>query len=646
MEVIEPRLKTITQKDVWAVVVKHNLPMFMWRLPGKQNIHVAISLNNNIKRLPENWQSLDSSVVFKPFKGDGYYFSPDYELLLDKQGGPVKGLFYGNLIQQESKRNLLLQLIGSIEETNESEKIVAKLGIEKERQSQERYLDNVQKGVNFIKNGGADKVVLSRIKEINFESEISIPSAFNKLTISYPSAFISALYLPDEKCTWLGASPEYLAKIDKSNSFSTMSLASTQHAFTSEGKIVDPETVKWTDKEYEEQGLVTEFIEQSILSAGVSSFQKDGPNTIQAGNLLHLKTDFFISSNQLSQPNILKNLICELNPTPAVCGLPRDDARRFININEPHDRELYTGFVGLVNHDSETDLFVNLRTMKVSGKKGQLFVGCGITKDSEPEKELNETQIKSSTLLNVVCDEIIKTNVIGESNEQYAFQYFLGSNKTTICIKTTNFDLINYCYLVFDSESKEGVLIDPSWQPDLIEEEIRKNGVKIKGVLLTHHHNDHIHLSNYFTNKYCVSAWMHRIEFEYYEPVLDNLRVFDHFKIELGSIRFKALHVPGHTKGGVLYIIDNHVFTGDTLYMEGCGVCDDVGGDPFEMFDSLQLIKRKIKKEDLIFSGHSFGKPQGLTFEELLKSNIYLNIPDEDQFVKFRMRKMNTVQYK
>jgi isochorismate synthase len=97
-----------------------------------------------------------------------------------------------------------------------------------------------------------------------------------------------------------------------------------------------------------------------------------------------------------------------LHPTSAVCGLPKKEAKEFILQNEGYNREYYSGFLGELNIDFvtfktlQTDLFVNLRCMKIIKNKASLFVGCGITKESNPLDEYMETVNKSMTMKKII----------------------------------------------------------------------------------------------------------------------------------------------------------------------------------------------------------------------------------------------------
>ena len=91
-----------------------------------------------------------------------------------------------------------------------------------------------------------------------------------------------------------------------------------------------------------------------------------------------------------------------MHPTPAVAGQPKEDAIRFIKQLEPHDRDYYTGYLGPFQHQGDTDLFVNLRCMKITPAYISLYVGGGITLESDPAEEWNETRLKAQSLLKIM----------------------------------------------------------------------------------------------------------------------------------------------------------------------------------------------------------------------------------------------------
>lgn len=257
-----------------------------------------------------------------------------------------------------------------------------------DEKSKINHLSIVEKAIEVIGKSDLQKVVISR-KEIVELTDYDLIEIYQKLLISYKNAFVSIWYHP-KVGLWLGATPETLLQIENAN-FKTMSLAGTQ-LYQKSKKAV------WKSKELEEQQLVTDFIEYQ-LSRVSSDLNINKTETIKAGNLLHLRTKV---EGILHQNATLKSLIRALHPTPAVCGLPRNMAKEFISDNENYDRSFYTGFLGELNINQKSALFVNLRCMEIEQNKASIYIGGGITKDSIAEKEWEETVSKSKTMKNVL----------------------------------------------------------------------------------------------------------------------------------------------------------------------------------------------------------------------------------------------------
>jgi len=252
-------------------------------------------------------------------------------------------------------------------------------------QEKNRHIDLVAKGIDFLKTTQNKKVVLSRkitITSDNFE----LITTFKKLMSTYKNTMVYVWFHP-KVGLWLGATPETLIKVNN-NKFSTMSLAGTQ-------VYNDNLDVIWQDKEVQEQQFVTDFIGAQIEA----NVKVSKPYTIKAGNILHICTDI---SGQITPELSLDSLIKKLHPTPAVCGLPQKTAKVFILDNENYNRTFYTGFLGELNINGRSNLFVNLRCMQVLKTSIEIYVGGGITVDSIPEKEWKETVAKSKIMLKVL----------------------------------------------------------------------------------------------------------------------------------------------------------------------------------------------------------------------------------------------------
>ncbi|MGI9553121.1 MAG: isochorismate synthase [Aurantibacter sp.] len=250
------------------------------------------------------------------------------------------------------------------------------------------YLDLLEKAIDDIEAGKFRKVVLSRVLEV--ENSTTPITLLKRILSIYKNAFCYLWYHP-KVGMWLGATPEILLQSNGSF-FSTMSLAGTM-------KYERIARQDWGTKELEEQSLVTEYI-LTALQDKVSDLEKSARETVRAGELLHLRTKI---TGTLKDDG-LNEIVHALHPTPAVCGLPKIEALNFILNNEGYERKFYAGYLGELNLDSNgsTTLYVNLRCMQKIDRKIKIYVGGGVTKDSNPEKEWQETQNKSGTMLRVL----------------------------------------------------------------------------------------------------------------------------------------------------------------------------------------------------------------------------------------------------
>ena len=252
----------------------------------------------------------------------------------------------------------------------------------------------VQNGINAIQNNQFDKVVLSRKESLKI-NDFNFEKSFNKLIFNYQNTFKYCFYHP-KIGFWMGATPEQFLQSSE-NTIKTVSFAGTQPYSQTEEYI-------WAEKEKQEQQFVTDFILDNLKKYS-AEILFSAPYTFRAGNIVHIKTDIEAIVNT---KNDFRNIIEKLHPTPAVCGLPKTEAMKFILDNESYERTFYTGFLGELNIDfatfinNKSDLFVNLRCMNIVNNFVNIYVGCGITKDSIPENEFIETINKSKTMRKVI----------------------------------------------------------------------------------------------------------------------------------------------------------------------------------------------------------------------------------------------------
>ena len=358
---------------------RSDLPFVVYRKPNQVEVTVILQ-NDNTVNYTEDYS--EPGFVFAPFD--------------DKQRTIL--IPFSNSDTHKFTPNTTIKTDVSIND------------IHLDQSGKNQHIALVKKGINSVKEGVFKKVVLSRVETLLLK-EIDPIGLFQGLLNSYPSAFTYCWYHP-KVGLWLGATPETLLRIE-GNRFETMALAGTQQY---KGTI----DVNWGDKEKDEQNIVTNFVVEALENK-VNDLDIKPTETIKAGNVLHLLTK--IKGTLIFEKLSLKQIIMALHPTPAICGIPREESKQFILKNENYNREFYTGFLGEINVSQKklrnsgrtniennayasikkvTNLFVNLRCMQLKNDEVLIYVGGGITKDSDPESEWIETVNKTNTIKKVL----------------------------------------------------------------------------------------------------------------------------------------------------------------------------------------------------------------------------------------------------
>ncbi|UMQ43587.1 chorismate-binding protein [Chryseobacterium sp. Y16C] len=248
-------------------------------------------------------------------------------------------------------------------------------------ETKDEYLNNLDQVIEVIKDNQLPKLVYSRRKIFTDFNQIALKESFKNICNAYPNAF--SYILINGENSWMGAFSEVLGKFNKqTHIFETMSLAGTL-----------PVSESWSEKEIDEQKPVSSYI-RDILKKYSGTLDESETYDHISGNIKHLRTDFKIKI----QPEDLDTIIQELHPTPAVCGIPKDFCKENIQKLEKYPRELYAGYIKIETEES-IQYFVNLRCSKLYKNAVHLFVGGGITAQSNPEKEWIETELKSEAVL-------------------------------------------------------------------------------------------------------------------------------------------------------------------------------------------------------------------------------------------------------
>ncbi|REE07902.1 isochorismate synthase [Winogradskyella pacifica] len=371
-------MDSISFFDALEQQYKNNLPFVVYSRP----------INSIIKC----WLQEDDSVYkSETFAESGFLFAP-FDLKQNSILFPKEHCLYSEITID----NL------DVEDFESTEILQSK----KERM---QHIDLVSKGIDSIKNKDLQKVVLSRCETKSLQDTNPL-NIFKRLFNTYANAMVYCWYHP-KVGLWIGATPELLLKIEGKR-LTTISLAGTQ-------PYQEDKEVSWTNKEFEEQQIVTDYITEQ-LKPYASNINVSEVDTVRAGNLLHLKTRII---SVLKDDADLKSIIEALHPTPAVCGFSKAKAKDFILNNENYSREYYTGFLGELNLTqsrtrntnrrnvennayavvkTQSNFYVNLRCMQLKDSNANIYVGGGITKDSNPENEWEETVNKTGTINTVL----------------------------------------------------------------------------------------------------------------------------------------------------------------------------------------------------------------------------------------------------
>jgi isochorismate synthase len=359
------------------VCLKQNIPFVSYRLPLETEI-ISLVQHHSLPEKLDSLQNIAQKVGFvvSPFsetiEHGTYLLEPDC-------------VFFSNEIEE-----IYLQKLA---DNNRFLSVEKQLETIIQTTTPEDFISQVNAAVKSMEQGLFHKVVLSKIRLESLDDNFEVADFFLKLCEKYPHAFVYMMQLPQVGC-WIGATPEPLLTVEY-NIVKTVSLAGTQIA--SDAGI---ESYQWSSKEIEEQGIVTGFVEETLRSLSIENFSKVGPTNYRAANLIHLKTAFEFHQNEFGSR--LGDFLKALHPTPSVGGLPKAEAKDFILANEKHDRSYYTGFLGPINIEQKSNVFVNLRCLQLFDSQFVLYSGAGITTSSVAENEWTETDNKMMTMMNVM----------------------------------------------------------------------------------------------------------------------------------------------------------------------------------------------------------------------------------------------------
>ncbi len=195
----------------------------------------------------------------------------------------------------------------------------------------------------------------------------------------------------------------------------------------------------------------------------------------------------------------------------------------------------------------------------------------------------------------------------------------------------------NFVYIIGDKITKEAAIVDAGWEVDKIINEAIKENLTIKKIILTHSHHDHVQKADELASKTDAEVYSHELDFDEIEPIIKNPNIKIHKlknndEINVGKIKIKIIHTPGHTPGAICLLAENKLLTGDTLFVNAIGRTDLPGGDSIKLFESLQNLK-KLDGEIEVYPGHDYGDIPFSTIGGEKKTNPYFMCSTKEQFL-------------
>ncbi|HQQ82234.1 MAG TPA: chorismate-binding protein [Cyclobacteriaceae bacterium] len=384
METIQP-VRRVNEIDFLSGIlpdwVEKKTSYALWRLPNTTTLHLLATDRPTIIQ-ETNLEESPAGFLFAPFDptGDKYFFPAD-EYHTFEQGE----LSYSSVQREVSDRRPNAKMF-----------YPAPSRVVKSADTNS-YTLLVEQCIAQVSAGNFEKLVPSRCRKIELPESFNLLEAFQSLCAQYPHAMVSVVSSP-ALGTWMGATPEMLVRITPDQHFQTVAIAGTQAWH--EG--MNRREIAWSQKEIQEQALVVRYIISCFKKIRLREYEEQGPSTIQAGNVLHLKTEFDVDMVATNFPLLGTTMLQLLHPTSAVCGMPLAASLAFLREHEGYDRQFYSGYLGPVNLRQETNLYVNLRCTQILDNQIILYAGAGVLADSDPLKEWHETEMKMSTLLRII----------------------------------------------------------------------------------------------------------------------------------------------------------------------------------------------------------------------------------------------------
>lgn len=192
-------------------------------------------------------------------------------------------------------------------------------------------------------------------------------------------------------------------------------------------------------------------------------------------------------------------------------------------------------------------------------------------------------------------------------------------------------EMANFTYLLIDEKNNSCIIVDPSWDLDVIYEYLKKHSLKIVFIINTHSHFDHIAGNEQVAEHTGAKIMQHTSS-----PLFKDRSLEDGDRISFGDSNIDIIHTPGHSKDSICLVLDNKVIvTGDTIFVGSCGRLDLPGGSASEMFDSIYGKLINLDGGLVILPGHHYGSKKTSSIKEEKENNFVFKFKNKEEFLNF-----------
>lgn len=263
------------------------------------------------------------------------------------------------------------------------------------------WKQSVEKLVEDLKEGTLKKVVLARELRLIFNQLIKVEQVLHHLLNEQKESFVFA-FESNGDC-FIGASPERLIKKDGENLFSTCLAGSIARGTSKNEDQQLGELLLSDQKNLNEHQFVVEMIKTAMEEFCDEIIIPKEPKLMKMRYIQHLYTP--VSGISKMDTSLLK-VVEHLHPTPALGGMPKNEAIEKIREVEELDRGFYAAPIGWLDRNGSGEFAVAIRSGLIQGNEASLFAGCGIVENSDAESEFLETRIKFRPMLNALGGNI------------------------------------------------------------------------------------------------------------------------------------------------------------------------------------------------------------------------------------------------